>query len=58
MSLFHDIDLAFMTVGGTYTMTASEAVEAVLSFHPKRAIHTHYGPIVGQVQEQLLFVKK
>ncbi len=55
MSLLHDIDLAFMAVGGTYTMTAQEAVEAVLSFHPKKAIPIHYGSIVGSVQDAITF---
>lgn len=55
MSLLHDIDLAFMAVGGTYTMTASEAVEALLQFHPKKAIPIHYGSIVGSVQDAIHF---
>ena len=55
MSLLHDIDLAFMAVGGTYTMTASEAVEAVLSFRPKKALPIHYGSVVGSVSDAITF---
>jgi len=55
MSLLHDIDIAFMAVGGTYTMTSHEAVEAVLSFHPKKALPIHYGSIVGSVQDAIAF---
>ncbi|MEK6867386.1 MAG: MBL fold metallo-hydrolase [Nanoarchaeota archaeon] len=55
MSLLHDIDVAFMAVGGTYTMTWHEAVEAVLQFHPKKAIPIHYGSIVGSVSDAINF---
>lgn len=55
MSLLHQIDLAFVAVGGTYTMTWQEAVEAVLSFFPKKAIPIHYGSLVGSVQDAIHF---
>ncbi|MFA6887944.1 MAG: MBL fold metallo-hydrolase [Candidatus Woesearchaeota archaeon] len=55
MALLHDIDIAFMAVGGTYTMTWQEAVEAVLLFKPKKAIPYHYGSIVGSVQQAIDF---
>ena len=55
MALLHDIDIAFMAVGGTYTMTWQEAVEAVLLFRPKKAIPYHYGSIVGSVQDAVNF---
>ncbi|RLI96571.1 MAG: MBL fold metallo-hydrolase [Candidatus Aenigmatarchaeota archaeon] len=41
------VDVALMPVGGTYTMNAEEAAEAVNSFKPKVAIPMHYGKIVG-----------
>ncbi len=41
------VDIALMPVGGTYTMNAEEAAEAVNSFKPKVAIPMHYGKIVG-----------
>ena len=55
IALLSDIDLAFLAVGGTYTMTWQEAVEAVLSFFPKKAIPMHYGSIVGSVQDAVNF---
>ncbi len=55
MALLHDIDVAFIAVGGTYTMSWQEAVEAVLLFHPKKVIPYHYGAIVGSVQDAVNF---
>ncbi len=55
MALLHDIDVAFIAVGGIYTMTWQEAVEAVLAFRPKKAIPIHYGSIVGSVQDAVNF---
>lgn len=55
MALLHDIDVAFVAVGGTYTMTWQEAIEAVLLFRPKKAIPYHYGSIVGSVQDAVNF---
>lgn len=40
-------DVAFIPVGGTYTMTSEEAAELVNIIKPKIAIPTHYGSIVG-----------
>lgn len=40
-------DVAFVPVGGTYTMTYKEAANFVNSIKPKVAIPTHYGEIVG-----------
>jgi L-ascorbate metabolism protein UlaG (beta-lactamase superfamily) len=37
-------DIALVPVGGTYTMTAEEAAEAVRSIQPKVAVPMHYGP--------------
>ncbi len=42
-----NIDIALVPVGGTYTMNASEAAEAVNAFKPNVAIPIHYGKIVG-----------
>jgi L-ascorbate metabolism protein UlaG (beta-lactamase superfamily) len=55
MALLHDIDIAFVAVGGTYTMSWQEAVEAVLLFHPKKAIPYHYSSVVGSVQDAVNF---
>jgi L-ascorbate metabolism protein UlaG (beta-lactamase superfamily) len=40
-------DIALMPVGGTYTMTAEEAANAVNTINPEVAIPMHYDDIVG-----------
>ena len=40
-------DVAFLPIGGTYTMDASEAAHMARVIHPKVVIPTHYGSIVG-----------
>ncbi len=50
-----DIDIAFVPVGGTYTMTAREAAELVNSFQPKMAIPFHWGDVVGSEKDAKLF---
>lgn len=42
-----ECDLAFVPVGGTYTMNAKEAAEFVNEMKPGTAIPYHYGLIVG-----------
>jgi L-ascorbate metabolism protein UlaG (beta-lactamase superfamily) len=43
-----DVDIAFLPVGGTYTMNAKEAAQATKTFKRcKIAIPMHYGSIVG-----------
>lgn len=43
-----DVDIAFLPVGGTYTMNANEAAQATKTFKRcKIAIPMHYGSIVG-----------
>lgn len=42
-----ECDVAFVPVGGTYTMTYKEAASLVNKLNPKIAIPTHYGEIVG-----------
>ncbi len=51
MKELKDIDIALMPVGGTYTMNAEEAAEAVNTFKPKIAIPMHYGSIVGSRED-------
>jgi L-ascorbate metabolism protein UlaG (beta-lactamase superfamily) len=36
------VDIAFLPIGGTYTMDADEAVKAALAIKPKVVIPTHY----------------
>lgn len=42
-----DCDIAFVPIGGTYTMDAREAAEFVNKMKPKTAVPYHYGSIVG-----------
>jgi L-ascorbate metabolism protein UlaG (beta-lactamase superfamily) len=42
-----DIDLALLPIGGTYTMNAQEAAQAVSHFKPQKALPYHWGDIVG-----------
>ena len=42
-----DCDIAFVPVGGTYTMNAEEAAAFVNEMKPQAAIPYHYGSIVG-----------
>ena len=41
-------DIALVPVGGTYTFDAKHAAKFVNKLHPKIAVPTHYGDIVGQ----------
>ena len=49
-------DVAFVPVGGTYTMTAKEAAELVNIIKPKIAVPIHYGSVVGTNQDAEDFV--
>ena len=46
-----DCDIAFVPVGGTYTMTASEAAGLVNKIYPEIAVPIHYGTIVGRAAD-------
>lgn len=48
-------DIAIVPVGGTYTMNAEEAANAINSIKPKIAIPIHYGEIVGSERDAKLF---
>ncbi len=48
-------DIVIVPVGGTYTMNASEAAEAVNIIGPGVAIPYHYGDIVGDNTDADLF---
>lgn len=51
MEALQNIDVAMVPVGGTYTMTAEEAANAVNAFKPRIAIPMHYGSIVGTAED-------
>lgn len=40
-------DVAFLPIGGTYTMDASEAASLAKKISPKVVVPTHYGCVVG-----------
>lgn len=40
-------DVAFVPVGGTYTMDAAEAASVINDIMPKVAVPTHYGHVIG-----------
>lgn len=48
-------DVAFVPVGGTYTMTGKEAATLVNEIKPKIAIPVHYGVIVGTKEDAIEF---
>ena len=44
-------DIVLVPVGGTYTMTAEEAAQAVNAINPEAAIPMHYDDIVGSIAD-------
>ena len=50
-------DVAFLPVGGTYTMTAAEAAKAAKAVKAKVAVPIHYGKIVGKEADAAAFVQ-
>ncbi len=50
-------DVAFVPVGGTYTMDFSEAAQLVNEIKPKIAVPIHYGSVVGTKQDAEDFVR-
>ena len=49
-------DVAFVPVGGTYTMNYKEAAELINEIMPKYAIPIHYGSIVGTKEDAQNFI--
>ena len=43
--------IALVPIGGTYTMTAKDAAALVNKIRPDAAIPTHYGSIVGSMED-------
>ncbi len=58
MDKLKDIDIALLPVGGTYTMDADEAVEAVKRIKPYIAVPIHYGKIIGSRADADRFKKR
>ncbi len=51
-------DVAFVPVGGTYTMDCLEAATLCNLIKPKLAIPVHYGYVVGSVKDAQVFKKR
>ncbi len=51
-------DVAFLPVGGTYTMNAEEAAEAASEIGPRLAVPMHWGSVVGSEKDALEFKKR
>lgn len=49
-------DVAFLPVGGIYTMTADEAVKAAGLIKPKIAVPIHFADVVGSADDAQAFV--
>lgn len=52
-----ECDVAFVPVGGTYTMDYEEAAKLINEIKPKIAVPTHYGVIVGSKKDGENFSK-
>ena len=50
-------DVAMIPIGGTYTMTPTEAAALINAISPKVAIPTHFGSIVGRPEDADTFEK-
>ena len=50
-------DVAFVPVGGTYTMDFKEAARLINEIQPKIAVPIHYGSVVGTKQDATDFIK-
>lgn len=50
-------DVAFVPIGGTFTMDYKEAAELINEIKPKIAVPTHYGSIVGEKSDGVSFSK-
>ena len=50
-------DVAFVPVGGTYTMDFKEAANLINEIKPKIAIPIHYGSVVGTEQDAIYFIR-
>lgn len=49
-------DVAFLPIGGTYTMNALEAAQLANTIKPKIAVPIHYGSIVGNKEDAKVFI--
>lgn len=52
-----DVDVAFLPVGGTYTMDYKEAANLANNINSKIYIPTHYGAVAGDIEDGNRFKK-
>ena len=50
-------DVAFVPVGGTYTMNLEEAARLINEIKPQIAVPIHYGKVVGSREDAIKFCK-
>ena len=50
-------DVAFVPIGGKFTMDYKEAADIINEIKPKVAVPTHYGSLVGTKEDALNFSK-
>ena len=50
-------DVAFVPVGGTYTMSSEEAAQLINEIKPQVAVPIHYASVVGTKQDAIDFIK-
>lgn len=48
-------DVAFIPIGGTYTMDSNEAAQLINIIKPKMVVPVHYGAIVGTKEDAINF---
>lgn len=56
LSVLKNIDVAFIPIGGVYTMDALEAADFVNKIKPKLVVPIHYGMVVGDEKDLKQFI--
>ena len=56
LSVLKNIDVAFIPIGGVYTMDALEAAGYVNNIKPKEVVPIHYGMVVGDEKDLIDFI--
>ena len=56
LSVLKNIDVAFIPIGGTYTMDVLEAADFVNKIKPKSVVPIHYGMVVGDEKDLKQFI--
>ena len=51
-------DVAFVPIGGTFTMDWKEASQFVNCLHPKMVVPIHYGSIVGSKEDEVARIER